>query len=93
MPISFSSDITISAPTSYSAISDKASCTVCSGEMGRILLNVLFLSTWSTVSVIFIGSSMGLSQGYAACSPWSPGAVAVEEKYTLDCIPLSYPPL
>ena len=66
MPTSFDPDITIRAPTSYSAISDKASCTVCSGEMGRILLKALFLSTWSTVSVIFIGSSMGLSQGYAA---------------------------
>ena len=66
MPISFCPDITIRAPTSNSAMSAKASCTVCSGETGRTLLNALFLSTWSTVSVIFMGSSVGLSQGYAA---------------------------
>src|ERR1035441_9058139 len=59
--------------------------------MGRILLKVFCLSTWSTVSVIFIGSSVGLSQGYTGAPPGFPEVLAaVEEQYTLDCITLSY---
>ncbi len=57
-------------------------------------MNDLYSSTWSTVSVIFIGSSMGLCQGNAGQIALSPKAfAAVEEKCTLEFIAVWYHPL